>query len=180
MIDCILCHSQCNLCDHLRIVTMEILLDSFVLSPKKFPNHQIAICSPLCASTYGPRDLSGPHVLVLRSVFVWIFCLLCPCSSLWHPLKRDTSSVGPQLLGARRETLDAFTLHWAGFMGVSWIGDTSLAVHSVLPPSPVLCCTQGLSQEAFESHLARNLFWQFVNLVGLQSIFFISRTCPHC
>ena len=33
-------------------------------------------------------------------------------------------------------------------MGVFWIGDVSLAVHPVLSPSPVVCFTQGSSQEA--------------------------------
>lgn len=40
----------------------------------------------------------------------------------------------------------------------SWIGDIGLAVHPVLSPSPVVSFTQGLSQEAFESYLARNHF----------------------
>lgn len=92
-----MCHYQCNLCDHLRNVTMKTLLDSFVLS-QKFPNHQIAVYSPLCDSTCDdPRDSSGSHVLVLHSIFGLIGCLVCPCPSLWRPLKRDTLTVEPQL-----------------------------------------------------------------------------------
>lgn len=43
-------------------------------------------------------------------------------------------------------------------MGVCWSGDVSLAAHPVLLPSPVVCFTQGLPQEASEAFLARHLF----------------------
>lgn len=60
-----------------------------------FPNHQIAVCSPLCDITCGPRDSSGSRVVFLRSMFGSICCLLLPCSSLWGPLNWDTLIVEP-------------------------------------------------------------------------------------
>ena len=74
-----------------------------------------------------------------------VLSLLPPCSCFWGPLSWDAFIVKPLLF----EPGGGVSLfRRGGFMGVFWIGDVSLAVHPVLTPSPVVCFTQGSSQEA--------------------------------
>lgn len=111
--------------------------------------------SPPCQYP-GVQRLGWLHIFL----FIWcwvvgysVFCFLVDISGV--PL------VGAPLLCCSNQERESCCLHsplgrlHGCFPGLE---TSSLAVHPVLSPSPVVCFTQGLSQEAFESYLARNLF----------------------
>ena len=99
-----LCHSHCNLCDHLGDSTVKTPLGCAL--PRGFTNHKDCCAQPFL-TTFGPRDSSGSLLSCSSQCLVVqysVFCLLVHASgvpligtpSLWSPycLSQEVKSCG--------------------------------------------------------------------------------------